>query len=163
MPDMKGYRAFLFFSIPHQGEREPSMGRILGLDVGDKTIGIAVSDELGWTAQGIKTLQRQGKKHDLTAIAELAESYAVTEVIVGLPKHLNNTLGEQAEAVLKFARSLEGRLHPIPITLWDERLSTSTAERILVDADMSRKKRKRVINTLAAVVILQNYLDTKSS
>ena len=139
------------------------MGRILGLDVGDKTIGIAVSDELGWTAQGIKTLQRQGKKHDLTAIAELAESYAVTEVIVGLPKHLNNTLGEQAEAVLKFARSLEGRLHPIPISLWDERLSTSTAERILVDADMSRKKRKRVINTLAAVVILQNYLDTKSS
>ena len=139
------------------------MGRILGLDVGDKTIGVAVSDELGWTAQGVTTVQRQGKKHDLAALSELIERYAVTEILVGLPKHLNNSLGEQAEKVQQFARSLEGRFYPIPITLWDERLSTLSAERVLLDADVSRKKRKHVINTLAAVVILQNYLDFKES
>lgn len=138
------------------------MARILGLDVGDKTIGVAVSDELGWTAQGITTIQRQGKKHDLAALAALVERYAVTEILVGLPKHLNNTIGEQAEKAQQFARSLAGRFYPIPITMWDERLSTASAERVLLDADVSRKKRKQVINTLAAVVILQNYLDAKS-
>ncbi len=138
------------------------MGRILGLDVGDKTIGVAVSDELGWTAQGVTTVQRQSRKQDLAALAELIERYAVTELLVGLPKHLNNSIGAQAEKVQQFARSLEGRFYPIPITFWDERLSTVSAERILIDADVSRKKRKQVINTLAAAVILQNYLDSKN-
>lgn len=138
------------------------MGRILGLDVGDNTIGVAISDELGWTAQGVTTLQRQGKKRDLAALAELIERYTVKEILVGFPKHLNNSVGEQAEKVQQFARSLEGRFYPVPITLWDERLSTMSAERVLIDADVSRKKRKQVINTLAAVVILQSYLDSKS-
>lgn len=138
------------------------MERVLGLDVGDKTIGVAVSDELGWTAQGVTTVQRQGKKQDLAALAEFVECYAVTEILVGLPKHMNNSIGEQAEKAQQFARSLEGRFYPIPITMWDERLSTTSAERVLLDADVSRKKRKQVINTLAAVVILQSYLDSKS-
>ena len=138
------------------------MGRILGLDVGDNTIGVAVSDELGWTAQGVRTIQRQGKKQDLATLADVIEHYAVTEILVGLPKHLNNSVGEQAQKVQKFARSLEGRFYPIPITFWDERLSTASAERVLIDADVRRKKRKTVIDTLAAVIILQNYLDFKS-
>jgi putative Holliday junction resolvase len=138
------------------------MGRILGLDVGDKTIGIAVSDELGWTAQGVTTLKRENKKKDIEAIARLVKTYSAEKVVVGFPKNMNNSLGEQAEKVLKFAKSLERQLDKIPITLWDERLSTSMANNVLISADLSRKKRKRVVNTLAAVVILQGYLDAQS-
>ncbi len=138
------------------------MGRILGLDVGDKTIGVAVSDELGWTAQGVTTLKRENKKKDIEAIAQLVETYAVEEIVVGLPKNMNNSLGEQAEKTLKFAKSLETQLDKITITLWDERLSTSVANNVLISADLSRKKRKRVVNTLAAAVILQGYLDVQA-
>ena len=138
------------------------MSRILGLDVGDKTIGVAVSDELGWTAQGVTTLKRENTTHDLNAVVQLVDTYAAGEVVVGLPKHMNNSLGTQAQKALTFARALENLLPNIPVTLWDERLSTSTANRVLIDADLSRKKRKRVVNTLASVVILQSYLDAKA-
>jgi putative Holliday junction resolvase len=110
----------------------------------------------------VTTLHRKGRKQDLAALAELVEQYVVEEIVLGLPKNLNNSVGEQAEKVQKFAKSLEGRFYPIPIKLWDERFSTAAAERVLLDADLSRKKRKHVVNTLAAVVILQNYLDSKS-
>lgn len=138
------------------------MGRILGLDVGDKTIGVAVSDELGWTAQGVTTLKRENTKKDIEAIAQLVETYTAEKVVVGLPKNMDSSLGEQAQKVLKFAKSLEVQLNKISVTLWDERLSTSMANNVLISADLSRKKRKRVINTLAAVVILQGYLDAQS-
>ena len=138
------------------------MGRILGLDVGDKTIGVAVSDELGWTAQGVITLKRKNKKKDIEAIVRLVETHTAEEVVVGLPKNMDNSLGEQAEKVRKFAKSLEVQLGNIPVTLWDERLSTAVANNVLISADLSRKKRKRVVNTLAAVVILQGYLDAKT-
>ncbi|MBD3304983.1 Holliday junction resolvase RuvX [candidate division KSB3 bacterium] len=136
-----------------------SMGKILGLDVGEKTIGVAVSDELRWTAQGLTTLKRAGKTRDLSALTTLIDTHNVEEIVIGLPKNMNNTLGEQAEKVLKFSRLLETQFQDMKITLWDERLTTSAADRILLRADMSRKKRKKVINTLAAALILQNYLD----
>jgi putative Holliday junction resolvase len=138
------------------------MGKILGLDVGDKTIGVAVSDELGWTAQGVTTLKRENTTRDLDTVVQLVNTYAAGEVVVGLPKHMNNSLGAQAQKALSFAHALENLLPDIPVTPWDERLSTSTANRVLIDADLSRKKRKRVVNTLASVVILQSYLDAKS-
>lgn len=135
------------------------MGRILGLDVGEKTIGVAVSDELGWTAQGLLTLKRESAQQDLAALNKLVETYEVEKVVVGLPKNMNNTIGEQAEKVIKFAKTLERKFPQIPVTFWDERLSTVAADNVLISADLSRKKRKRVINTLAAVFILQGYLD----
>ena len=135
------------------------MGRILGLDVGEKTIGVAVSDELGWTAQGLLTLKRENAQQDFAALNKLVETYEVEKVVVGLPKNMNNTIGEQAEKVIKFAKTLERKFPQIPVTFWDERLSTVAADNVLISADLSRKKRKRVINTLAAVFILQGYLD----
>ncbi len=139
------------------------MGKLLGLDVGDKTIGIAVSDELKWTAQGLMTLKRVGEKKDIAAILELVEAHDIEEIVIGLPKNMNNTLGEQAEKVLKFTKRLEARLPELKITLWDERLTTSAADKVLIEADISRKKRKKVVNTLAAVLILQGNLDLRSS
>jgi putative Holliday junction resolvase len=135
------------------------MGRILGLDVGEKTIGVAVSDELGWTAQGLMTLKRENAQQDFAALNKLVETYEVEKVVVGLPKNMNNSIGAQAEKVIKFAKTLERKFPQIPVTFWDERLSTVAADNVLISADLSRKKRKRVINTLAAVFILQGYLD----
>jgi putative Holliday junction resolvase len=139
------------------------MGRILGLDVGEKTIGIAMSDELKWTAQALMTLRREGKKKDFPALLELVAAHDVETVVIGLPKNMNNSLGEQAEKVLKFSRMLEGRLtKSVNVELWDERLTTSAAEKTLLERNVSRKKRKNVIDTLAAVFILQGYLDAHS-
>lgn len=137
------------------------MGRILGLDVGDKRIGVALSDELKWTAQTLTTIQREGKKKDIPAILQLLEEHDVEEIVIGLPKNMNDTLGEQAEKVLKFSKQLETRVTGIKVTLWDERLTTTAAERMLVKADVSRKKRKKVVDTIAAVFILQSYLDAR--
>ncbi len=135
------------------------MGKILGLDVGDKTIGVAVSDELKWTAQGLMTLTREGQKKDIPIIVDLVQAHDVEEIVIGFPKNMNNTLGEQAEKVLKFSRRLKAGLDRVKVTLWDERLTTVAARKVLIEADVSRKKRKKVINTLAAVLILQGYLD----
>ncbi|MFV8826822.1 Holliday junction resolvase RuvX [Alkalihalobacterium sp. APHAB7] len=138
--------------------------RILGLDVGTKTIGIAVSDELGWTAQGIETYRR--KEDDPTAdvnyIVNLANEYKVGSIVVGLPKNMNGTIGPSGEACQQFAENIKEHVD-CPVILWDERLTTVAAERMLISADVSRKKRKQVIDKMAAVIILQGYLDSKSN
>ena len=133
--------------------------RVLGLDVGSKRIGIAISDELGWTAQGIKTLHRRESKSDLREIRDIADQYGVEEIVVGLPRNMNGSLGPQAQMVLGFIRDLRG-VFDIPILTWDERLSTVEATKILIKGDLSRKKRKQKVDSLAAVLILQSYLDS---
>ena len=139
------------------------MGRILGLDVGDKTIGIALSDELHWTAQGVMTLKREGRKKDIPALVQFVMTHDVEEIVLGFPKNMNDTIGERAEKVLKFSRQLEAQLPKIKISLWDERLTTVAANQALLEGDVSRKKRKEVIDTVAAVLILQGYLDAHST
>ena len=137
--------------------------RILGLDYGTKTTGVAVSDPMGWTAQGLEIIRRQEDEHlkaTINRIAELCGEYKVERIVLGLPKNMNNTLGERGEKTLLFKEKLEARLK-IPVDMWDERLSTVAAENVLLEADMSRKKRKNVIDKLAATIILQNYLDAK--
>lgn len=138
--------------------------RILGLDYGTKTTGVAVSDPLGWTAQGVEIIRRQEEEHHkatLNRIAEICEQYKVEKIVLGLPKNMNNTIGERGEKTLLFKEKLEAKLK-IPVVTWDERLSTVAAESVLLEADVSRKKRKNVIDKLAATIILQNYLDANS-
>ncbi len=138
------------------------MPRIMGLDVGDKTIGVALSDLLGWTAQGLETIRRIGIKKDLQRLEEIIKEYEVNKIVVGLPKNMNGTIGPQGEKVLEFNERLGKRFNNIEIVPWDERLSTVAAERSLIEADVSRKKRKEVIDKIAAVYILQGYLDSLS-
>lgn len=132
--------------------------RIMGLDVGERTIGVAVSDALGWTAQGVETIRRQSLSHDMARIVALIEQYEVTEIVVGLPKNMNGTIGPSGEACQAFAAALAEHTS-LPVHLWDERLTTMAAEKMLISADVSRGKRKQVIDKLAAVMILQGYLD----
>ena len=137
--------------------------RILGLDFGTKTTGVAISDPMGWTAQGLEIIRRQEDEHlkaTIKRIEELCLAYKVEKIVLGLPKNMNNTLGERGEKTLLFKEKLENKLK-IPVETWDERLSTVAAEQVLLEADMSRKKRKNVIDKLAATIILQNYLDAK--
>ena len=132
--------------------------RILGLDIGSKTIGVAVSDPLGWTAQGLTTVQRKKPGDDLQQIAELARNYEATEIVVGLPLNMNGTKGPAAALAEEFGSQLQKQTG-LPITYRDERLSTVAAERTLLAGDISRRGRKKVIDKLAAVIILQGYLD----
>ncbi len=135
--------------------------RILGLDIGSKRIGVALSDELGFTAQGLDTIQSRGIVNDVKAIAELAAQYNVTEIVLGIPYGMDGSEGPQAKKVREYLEPLSQRTG-LPITEWDERLSTVAAERVLLEADMSRAKRRKVIDKVAAVIILQGYLDAKS-
>jgi len=132
--------------------------RILGMDIGEKRIGLAVSDELGITAQGLQTLNRTGIKKDLRRLRDIIEEMKITKLVVGLPKNMNGTLGPQAERVKKFVDLLIGEC-PREVVFWDERLTTVAAQRTLLEADVSRKKRKLSVDRLAAVMILQGYLD----
>lgn len=134
------------------------MNRIMGLDVGDKTIGVAVSDPLGITAQGITTINRVGLKRDLKELETLINEYEVNKIVVGFPKNMNNTVGTQGEKVLKFVEKLKNKFK-MDIILQDERLTTVSAERVLIEGDMSRKKRKKIVDKVAATYILQSYLD----
>lgn len=134
------------------------MERIMGLDVGDKTIGVAVSDLMGLTAQGIKTIRRESIRKDLEELENIIKEKQVNKLVLGLPKNMNGTLGPQGEKVIKFSEKLKEKLG-LEIQFWDERLTTVAAERSLIQADVSRKKRKQVIDMLAAVLILQGYLD----
>lgn len=136
------------------------MKRIMGLDVGNKTIGVAVSDLMGLTAQGITTVRRKGIKKDLEEIDKIIKEKEVGEIVVGLPKNMNGTLGPQSEKVVKFTEKLK-TITDLEIKFWDERLTTVAAEKSLIQADVSRQKRKKVIDMLAAVLILQGYLDMK--
>lgn len=135
--------------------------RILGLDYGEKTIGVAVSDELGWTAQGVETIRRQSGEKDLARLRELIQQFNVGEIVVGLPKNMNGTIGPRGEACQKFAEKVANATS-LPVKLWDERLTTMAAEKMLISADVSRQKRKQVIDKMAATLILQGYLDANS-
>lgn len=135
--------------------------RILGLDLGTKTIGVAVSDPLGWTAQGVKTIQRVGLKKDIQEIKDIVDEYGVEKIVLGMPKNMNGTVGEAGERSISFGENLKNKLG-VEVILQDERLSTVSAERSLIEADVSRKKRKKVIDTVAATYILQTYLDKKT-
>jgi len=132
--------------------------RILALDVGDRTIGMAISDPLGWTAQGLHTLRRNNAEADMKALKEVIHQYEVTRLVVGLPKNMNGTIGPQAEKVRYFVEQLRPEIS-CEIVEWDERLTTKMAERSLIEADIRRNKRKKIIDTAAAVCILQGYLD----
>lgn len=130
--------------------------RIMGLDYGERTIGVAVSDALHLTAQGITTIRRS--RTELEELEDIIASYEVSVVVLGYPKNMNGTIGPRAQLTEEFARVLRERFG-LPVEFWDERLSTVAARRSLLEADVSRAKRKKVIDKMAAVVILQGYLD----
>ena len=139
--------------------------RKIGLDVGDRTIGVAVSDALDITAQGITTIERVGIKKDTGKILEMIREYGCDTVVIGLPLKLDGTDSPQTEKVKEFRQRLENKLtgsgmNDVKIEFYDERLTTVMAERVLIEADMSRKRRKEVIDKQAAVIILQSYLDS---
>ena len=136
--------------------------RILGLDYGDKTIGVAVSDPFGWTAQGVEIIQRTNEneyKKSLARLNELITQYEVEKIVLGFPKNMDNTEGPRCEKTRAFKDRLEKRFPNIPVILWDERMSTIAANRSLMEADLSRAKRKSVIDKMAAVHILHGFLD----
>jgi putative Holliday junction resolvase len=135
--------------------------RILGLDIGSKTIGVAISDELGWTAQGVGTIERKNLEKDLKVLADMVRRYKVREIVVGLPRNMNSSLGEQAKKVFTFIEKLK-KYFKLPVQTWDERLTTIAADRVLEEAEIQRKKRKKVVDKIAAVLILQGYLDFKT-
>jgi len=132
----------------------------MGLDVGSKTVGVAISDALGWTAQGIETIRidEAAGQFGIKRIRELVKKHEVTKFVVGYPKNMNNTIGPRCEASEQYADLLT-KTFGLPVVLWDERMTTMAAERTLIDADVSRKKRKTVIDKIAAIMILQGYLD----
>lgn len=136
--------------------------KIMGIDLGSKKIGIAVSDEMRWTAQGIKVIKRIGINKDIEEIIKLVNEYDVGEIVVGLPINMNGTMGQQAEKVLNFIERLKAKI-TIPVNTWDERLSTVAVTRVLIEGNVKREKRKEVVDKMAAVYILQGYLDSKGS
>jgi len=135
--------------------------RILALDLGEKRIGVALSDALGLTAQGLTVLSRQNLQQDLEQVMALTKKHEVQEIVIGLPRHMDGRLGEKAEEVLRWAKELEERLS-LPVHTVDERLTTLQAERVLLEADVSRRKRRQVIDKMAAGLILQSFLDSRN-
>ena len=139
------------------------MIRIMGLDFGSKTVGVAVSDPLGITAQGIEIVRRTSEnklRKTLARIEELVTEYEVTEIVLGFPKNMNNTIGERAEKSLAFKEMLERRTG-LPVVMWDERLTTVAANRTLIEGGVRRENRKDYVDMLSAVYILQGYLDSR--
>lgn len=134
--------------------------RFMGLDVGDKRIGVALSDERAVIASPRETLERRGNRKDIAHLLELARGEEVSEILVGLPLSLDGSIGPQAEKVERFVAALRSETE-IPVTLWDERLTTVSAERALLEGDVSRAKRRRTIDQVAAALILQSYLDQR--
>ncbi len=137
------------------------MGRVMALDVGEATVGVAVSDPLGMTAQPICTIRRKNLKKDLAAIAGLVSSYEATCLVVGLPLTLRGERGPAAESVGAFVGKLKEFIR-LPVTSWDERLSSVQAERALLEGDVSRSKRRSAIHQVAAAIVLQSYLDSRN-
>lgn len=138
--------------------------RVMGLDYGSKTVGVAVSDPLGITAQGVETIHRKAEnklRQTLARIEELAKEYEVETLVLGFPKHMNNTIGDRAEKSLELKEMLERRTG-LPVIMWDERLTTVEAERTLIESKVRREDRKKYIDKIAAVFILQGYLDSVS-
>jgi len=134
--------------------------RILGIDSGEKRIGISISDELGITAQGLPTIKSANEIEDLKNIKEIIDQYGVEKIVLGLPINMNGSLGEQAKKAISFAEKLKSSFQ-LPVELEDERLTTSKAEKFLIETDRSRKKRKKVIDKMSAIIILQSFLDRK--
>ena len=134
--------------------------RYLGLDVGDKHVGVALSDETGTIASGLDTFQRVGPRKDVKAVLDLVRKHEAGEVVVGLPRKLDGTLGPQAEKVLAYMEDLRGAVR-VPVVPWDERFTTVIAHDAMIEAGMSRKARKSVVDKVSAILILQNYLDYK--
>ena len=138
--------------------------RIMGLDYGSKTVGVAISDALRITAQGIETIERKEEnklRQTLARIEALVKEYEVDTIVLGFPKNMNNTVGERAEKSLELKEKLERRIG-IPVIMWDERLTTVEAERTLIESGVRRENRKKYVDKIAAVFILQGYLDSLS-
>jgi putative holliday junction resolvase len=133
-------------------------GRILGLDVGSKRIGVAISDLLGITAQGQETLQRQNKRLDFEKLGKLIREYEIAEIVVGYPLRMSGAEGVQAEKMQRFAEELRERFE-LPVHLWDERLTSAEANRVLRETEMSIRRRGQVVDQMAAVLILQSWMD----
>lgn len=139
--------------------------RIMGLDYGSKTVGVAISDPLGITAQGIETIWRKSEnklRQTLARIEELVKEYQVERIVLGFPKNMNNTIGDRAALSLEFQETLQRRTG-LDVVMWDERLTTAEAERVLMEGGVRREHRKEKIDQLAAVLILQSYLDSQSA
>ena len=139
--------------------------RIMGLDYGSKTIGVAVSDPMGLTAQGLEIIRREEEnklRKSLRRIEELVREYQVEAIVLGFPENMNNTIGERAEKSLQLKETLERRLG-LPVIMWDERLTTVEADRTLIEAGVRRENRKKYVDMIAAVFILQGYLDAKAN
>ncbi|HZS29499.1 MAG TPA: Holliday junction resolvase RuvX [Candidatus Angelobacter sp.] len=137
-------------------------GRILALDVGSRTIGLAVSDPLGITAQGLETLRRKNKRTDFEQLRRAIAEYAVREIVVGYPLHMSGDASRQSERVSEFAEELRKRFN-LPVHLWDERLTSTQANRLLRETEMSIRRRAEVVDRLAAVLILQAFLESRQS
>jgi len=135
--------------------------RVLALDPGTKRIGVALSDELGWTAQPLETFERRSLEADIAHIQDLVREHEVREVIIGLPIRLDGSLGPAAQTVQALQRTLEERL-PVPVVAWDERLTSRSAEQMLIEANVSRKKRRGAVDRVAAALLLQSYLQNRS-
>ncbi len=151
--------------IPGVGSgNEPSSlsPRILGLDVGSRRIGIAVSDPLGLTAQGLPTLQRTNRRADLAHLSDVVQRYAICEIVVGNPLHMSGSAGAQSERMAAFAELLR-RQFKLPVHLWDERLSSAQANRLLREAEASIQQRAQAVDRMAAVLILQSFLDARAA
>lgn len=139
--------------------------RTMGLDYGSKTVGVAVSDPLGLTAQGIEIVRRKSEnklRQTLARIEEIAKEYSVEKIVLGFPKHMNNDIGERAEKSLEFKEMLERRTG-LPVVMWDERLTTVEADRTMMETGIRRENRKEYVDMIAAVFILQGYLDYLSN
>lgn len=132
--------------------------RIMALDVGSHTIGVAISDLMGWTAQGLETIKHSTREKDFKRLKELVDEYNVEEFVIGMPLNMNGTKGIRAERTEEFVNELKTEFPNISCKYWDERLTTVMAQKTLIAADVSRKKRKKVIDKMAAVVILEGYL-----
>jgi len=134
--------------------------KLIGLDVGSKTIGVAISDAFGWTAQGLTTIRwhESDIRSADASLKKIIDEHDISKIVIGLPKHMNGSIGERGEKSEIYGKHME-KTFQIPVVLWDERLSTMAAERVLLEADVSRKKRKKVIDKIAASMILQSYLD----
>jgi putative Holliday junction resolvase len=158
---MRRSKRFLAWSkLPSGGKLMGS--RILALDHGTKRIGVALSDELGWTAQPLETFERRTLDRDIAHILDLVRSHDVGQVLLGLPLRLNGGEGPAVQAVHEFAARL-GEVLPVPLVTWDERMTTKAAEDLLIAADVSRKKRKGAVDRVAAAILLQGYLEAQAS
>ena len=149
MPVIGGYSYFL---------RGVDLKRILGLDLGQKTIGVAISDPLGFTAQGLTTIRRSNKEKDIEDLRKICDDYKVETIVLGLPKNMNGTIGPSGELAMAFGKLIEEELK-IEVKFWDERLTTVAAHKAMLEADLSRNKRKKIVDKVASTYILQGYLD----